>query len=217
MKKVIEFIKELKKKPYGKAVFFFGFYLIFFIVIFIILNLGGNNRNKDNNSSDNKYFNNYNYSFEYKVIVDGTTYIYTGNKNNNIFNYIYNNMEYINKNNVSYIKGDESKEIENPIKFSDFFKENIIEEIINSSYVESRTIYDNGVTTLNLFISSNTLNRIIDKEETDYEEIPNNIKLSVDDNKINEINYNLDSYCKIKNICNKLNIIINYKDYSERS
>ena len=52
MKNVIEFIKELRKKPYGKAVFFFGFYLIFFIVIFIILGFGGTNSREKQNEEE---------------------------------------------------------------------------------------------------------------------------------------------------------------------
>lgn len=218
MKNVIEFIKELRKKPYGKAVFFFGFYLIFFIVIFIILNVGGNDKNKNENKSTVDYLDKYNYSFEYKVKLNNTLYTYNGKKENNTYRYNYDNKEYYMENEKNYINGEELKEVENPIKFIEYFKEKNIGEIIDSSYIESKTIFGNGDTIYNLLVSSNTLNKIINNKETDYEEIPNKIKLSMSSyNTINEISYDLDSYCKNSDECNNLSITISYKEYSERS
>lgn len=221
MSKVIGYLKELRKKPYGKAVFFFGFYLIFFIVIFLILNLGGNDKTKEvqnTNKFNNDYFGKYNYSFEYKVVLDNNTYSYVGSKNDDTFEYTYSGKEYLNKNGISYNKEDESKEIENPIKFNTFFDESVISEVLNSSYIESKTTYDSGDSVYNLLISSNTLNKIIDDRDTDIEEIPNKIKLSINSNGfINEISYSLDSYCEINDSCNKLSIITSYKEFSIRS
>ena len=206
MKKVIEFIKELKKKPYGKGVFFFGFYLIFFIVVFIILGLGGNNKNKETETISGisvKYLEKYNYSFQYKVVVDNKTYDYIGNKNNNTFKYTYEGKEY------NY----EDKRFE----FNKFFDESIVDEITKSSYIDSKTVYAGGEIVYNLLVSSNTLNKIIDGNDTDFEEIPNKIKVTINNGFVNEISYDLNSYCVNNDNCNKLSIIINYKEFSKIS
>ena len=217
MKNTIEFLKELRKKPYGKAAFFFGFYLIFFIVIFLIFSIGGKDTNKNDNNADNKYFKNYNYSYEYKVVLDNNTYTYTGSKEGIYFKYNYNGKEYYSSGSKSFVKEEEVKEVDNPVKFSKFFDEDIIVEIINASYIDSHTTYGNGEALYNLLTSSNTLNKILDGKETDYDEVPNKIKITVKEKHISEINYNLDSYCKNNDSCNSLNITISYSNYSSKS
>lgn len=221
MKNAIIFLKELYKKPYGKAVFFFGFYLIFFIVIFIILGMGGDNKNKKNEETkqfDISYLEKYNYSFDYKVVLDNNTYNYVGNKNSNTYDYTYNGKEYYNEDGKSYIKLDEYVEVDNPIKFNSLLDENMIDKIINAAYVDSITNYASGDRVYNLLISSNTLNKIINDKDTDIDDVANKIKLSINSNNfITEISYNFDSYCKNNDSCNKLSVTISYKEYSERS
>ena len=220
MKKVIEFIKELRKKPYGKAVIFFGFYLIFFIVILLVLNLNGT---KDKEETEKitginiQYIKRYNYAFKYKVVLDDNTYSYEGNKDNSTFNYTYNGREYYNENNKSYIKKD-ATEIDNPIKFNKLFDESITIELLKGAYIESKTMYNTGDVGYGLLLSSNTLNKVLDGKDTDVDEIPNKIKVILGTNNfVKEINYNLDSYCKSNNTCKKIDITINYDEFSQRS
>ena len=221
MKKYIEMIKELYKKPYGKAVLFFGFYLIFFVIIAVAARIGGRT------SLDVKYdketitgittneLKNYNYSFDYKVVLDDTTYSYVGSKESSKFNYTYNGKEYYNDKTKSYIKEEDWKEVDNPIKLNKFFNEINVDRVLENSYIESKTTYDSGDTTYNLLVSSNTLNKLIDEKETDYDEAPNKIIVSIDkDNYIKEINYNLNSYCKMRDDCNSLSLTIKYTNYS---
>lgn len=221
MKKVFEFLKELRKKPYGKSVFFFSFYFIFFVVIFLILFLGGNKDIEEEKETNGVIYRNpviYNYSFNYKVTLDNNVYEYIGNKKSSIIEYKYNNNEYYNEGNKSYIKNEEWKEVENPIKVADYLSEQVINKILQSAYLESKTTYDNGDVAYNLLISSNTINSLVYGENTDIEETPNKIIVSLNKNKfINSISYNLDSYCKNSDICNNLNIIIEYNDYSSKS
>ena len=212
MKNAIEFIKELRKKPYGKPVMFFGFYLIFFIVIGLIL-LFGDSASKvsdiNNTSSYKSYFNG-KYTFTYKVLLDGENYVYSVNKKYNEYSFIYDNKEYTTINNKTYV---DENEIENPIKFNILFNEDKLLKILDDSYRESKTTYDSGDEVYNLLISSNTLNKILDDKDTDFEEIPNKIKMTISSKKVKEINYNLDSYCKLNNLCKKgLNIIIDYSE-----
>ena len=210
MKKVIDFFKELKKKPYGKSVLFFGFYFIFFIVIFIILGLGGNRKN--NISSENAYKKLFDstYSFTYKVVLDGENYMYSINKDSNTYSFIYDNKQYSMRGNTTY---NDEVEVENPIKFSDFYKEDLLIKILENSYREARTTYDNGDEVYNLLVSSNVLYKLVYSKDTDYEETPNKVKMSISNKKIKELEFNLDSYCKLDNLCKKsLNITINYNN-----
>lgn len=226
MKKLIEFLKELKKKPYGKGVFFFGFYLVFFIIVFFIINIGGVNdkikeQNNNNSNTSNGIniveLNKNNYEFEYKVILDNTTYLYVGSKNNHTFNYVYNNKNYYNIGDKSYASEDK-KEIDNQIKFYKLFNEDIIHEIIVTSYIESKTIYDSGDIEYNLLLDSNKLEKILNNKDTDVDELANRVKATIsEDNLIKEVNYNLDNYCKIDDSCNSLNITIVYKNFSDKS
>lgn len=219
MKKIIEFIKELKKKPYGKSVLFFGFYLIFFIVIFIILGISGN-RNIKNNYENNSKIININllstkkYSFNYEVNLDNSVNTYIIKKSDK-YEYKYNDKDYYQENLLTYIKEDNWVSTDTPIKFNKLLEAKYIDKVINSSYLESKTTYDNGNTTYNLLISSNTLNKILDNKDTDIDDIANKIVLTIDKHRyVNEISYNLSSYCKTNNLCNNnLDIKVKYYDY----
>ena len=159
MKKVIEFIKELKKKPYGKSVMFFGFYLIFFIVIGLIYLFGDSPYKKsdtENTPSYNSFFDT-KYNFTYKVELDGENYIYSVNKKHNEYSFIYDNKEYTMINNDTYIEEDI---IENPIKFSILFNENKLLKIEKLKLVSNNSFFINSfVLGLNLYID-NTDNKI---------------------------------------------------------
>lgn len=222
MKKVVEFLKELKKKPYGKAVFFFGFYLIFFIVLAILVRLGGHVNIDTNNVLNNKTsivdmnsLTNNDYSYKYEVKIDNNTYTYTGTKKNNRFDYKYNDKDYYQENLITYVKESEWVSIESPIKYNMFLDESFIGNIIDSSYSESKTTYESGDITYNLLITSDTLNKLINKKNTDTAGEPNRISVSINSYKyVNEITYNLDNYCKLNNICtSNLNIKVKYDNF----
>ena len=65
-----------------------------------------------------------------------------------------------------------------------------------------------------LSITSDTINKIIDNKDTDTEEVPNKIIVYADENgEIYKISYNLDSYCKIIEGCqNTLKIDLEYSN-----
>lgn len=218
MKNILEYLKELKKKPYGKAVFFFGFYLIFFIILFILIGVMGQTTPKDyNNNVINpvsiKSILDKNYSFSYKVVLDNNTYLYEGDKFNDNISFKYNDKEYFQNNSNTYVKDNEWISSTDPIKFKYFFNENNLDNIINNAYYESKTTYESGKNTYNYLISSNTINRIIDNSETDYSEEANKLSI-VKTNDVEEISLNLDSYCVLNKLCDKsLKIIINYDNY----
>ncbi len=83
--------------------------------------------------------------------------------------------------------------------------------------MDSTTNYETGDYEYKLFISTNSLNKIIFNTNTDYDEIPNNITLRTNSsNSVYKINYSLDSYCKLNNLCNNnLSLEISYDKFGE--
>ena len=186
MKKYLDALKEFRKRPYGNAVLFFGFYLIFFVALAIFFRVVDTEEVEEVKKEENKVnieevLNN-DYTFTYEVNLDEKISVYTGKKKNNkiIFN-----------------------EEDNTILFPEFFDEKNIDLLINNSYYESQTTYESGKITYNLLLSSNTINKLINKIETDIEEEANQINISKDNDDTISINLKLDSYCISNNSCLK--------------
>lgn len=221
MKKYIEAFKELKKKPYGKAVIFFGFYLIFFIFLAImartsprrVINSGDYQKGKKRTASLVSLIKN-NYSFSYKINLDEGNYIYTGNKKGKEYYFIYNSQEYKIIDNICYINENNNwKETSSPIKFNKFINPEELNEVLKSSSFEAKTTFDDGKEVYNYLLSTNTINYLFDKNNTDYDEIPNRITISLNTNgEIETISFDLNSYCKLNNLCsNNLKIEMSYE------
>jgi len=219
MKNLINNIKELKKKSYGKPVLFFGGYLIFFIILFILIGVTGKSPVTNNNSYSINPVSiesilNKNYTFSYKVVLDDNTYLYEGDKLNDEISFKYNNKEYYQNSSNTYIKEEDWVSVDNPIKFKYIFNEENLNNIVENSYYESKTTYESGKVIYNYLISSNTINRIINGNETDFSEEPNKLSI-VKSSDVEEISLNLDSYCVLNKLCNKsLKIIVNYDNYN---
>lgn len=219
MKNIIENIQNIKKNPNGNAIMFFAFYLVFFAILFLFIRGTGNKNSllqeyeKGNNSlfNNNGILNN-NYMFDYKINVDGVIHDYYGKRKDKEELFKYNNVDYyINDNNVfsnvgTWVKSD------NPYVFSEFLKVENISLIMDSATYVSKTEFENGKVDYNFLISSNTLNKILYNNDTDYDEVPNSIILSSDsDNNINKINYKLNSFCRLNKKCSSsLDIELNY-------
>ena len=213
--------REFLKTPKGKAAMFFAFYFVFFIIV------GGIFSGEDTSSIDNSQtgssfdFNlesitNDNFSFNYEVVVDAQHSLYSGKK--------YSDKEEFDIQGIKYYKESDNYFInnngvwiktENPYLYSHFYNsENILALLTNASYV-SKTEYDSGKLVYIFSIASATINKVLENEDLDVEEIPNEIVVSVDENGYaNAVKFKLDSYCKIKNICTSSMIIdLNYDNY----
>jgi len=118
MKKWVELFKELRKTSKGKAILFFGGYLIFFVIVILFVRLSSKDMtNPDDyqkgNSSDiniDLLLNN-NYLFTYNVVLDNKEYIYYGKRNNDVElfsigdkTYYKNGDSYFTKNNDLWVK-----------------------------------------------------------------------------------------------------------------
>lgn len=227
MKKGIEIIKELKKTPKGKAVLFFGGYLIFFIIVILFVRFSTRSttlpsdyeKGKSSGSviSIDKLVEN-NYLFTYKIILDGKEYIYNGKRNKFTELFQYNDKTYY-KNDETYFSknSDLWVKVDNPYMFSDFIDSSKIISIIEMASLESKTTYEDGRSSINMLISTNTLNQKLNNIDSDFFEEPNKITLIANKNKdIDEINYDLSSYCTLNKLCqSSLKINLSYEMYGE--
>ena len=219
MKELFKNIKELSKTTKGKAILFFGFYFVFFIIIMIIARFGSRNYTKPSDYEKGKsgtfYINDIvdkNYGFTYQVSLDNVKYTYTGTRNSNNTLFDYNGNNYFSSDDKYFINNSIWSKCDNPIMFYNFINPSKLTSILENSWNEANTSYEDGRHEYSLLISTNTLNKLLDSKNTDYDEIPNKIVVSTDSDKLaNKITYNLDSYCKLNNLCdNSLSLEISY-------
>lgn len=227
MKKWIEIIKELKKTSKGKAVLFFGGYLIFFIVVILFVKFSSRSttlpsdyekgKSSGKEISIDKLVQN-NYLFTYKINLDGKEYIYNGKRNKDIELFQFNNKTYYKNEDTYFSKNNELwVKVDNPYVFGDFIDSGKIIPIIEMASLESKTTYEDGRSSINMLISTNTLNQKLNNIDSDFFEEPNKITLIANkNNEIDEINYDLSSYCTLNKLCqNSLKITLNYEMYGE--
>ncbi len=220
MKQFIEFIKEVRKTPRGRAVLFFAFYFVVFALLFTIISFKSpSNRDNDYESGrpysfDISSISKDNYHFEHTIIKDGTKYIYVGDRCNKKERFTFNKKEYYYDGNKYYV---DDKEVIDPYLYPEFKDIENIGLLISSATFDSKTDYQSGNTKYNFLISSNTINSIINNKETDIDEKPNDITIDKNtDGIVDEIIYHLDSYCKSDKSCKKsLEINLTYDKFGE--
>ena len=211
MNKLKDKIKEMSKDTKGKAVLFFGFYIVFFAGVFLFINLTDSKLTygDDYERSTVSYTFNLdnifkeNYSFTYDITLDNNFYSYFGAKKEEVESFKYNNYDYYRNGNNYYLKNEDWILVDNPYVYSEFLNNKSIKSILEKSYFVSKTVYESGKNTFNFAISSNVLNTLLYGLNTDYDEVPNEIILSTDEEKnVNNIIFNLNSLCKNNGICN---------------
>ena len=223
MKNSFKEIKELYKNPRGRALLFFIFYFIFFMFIFLLLRTSNNKYNSYDYEMGRQYsFNtsailNNNYKYYYDIHLDDKDEVITGEKYNDKEMFTYNNKNYYYTNGNYYVKDKEWVETSVPFKYSDFLDAKKVLSLVGLAYYESKTSYESGKNVYNFLISTNTINKEFNKIDSDYDEIPNRLIISTDENNsVNSINIYLDSYCVLNKKCNKsLKINLNFSEFGK--
>jgi len=223
IKELISLIKELLKTSKGRKILFFSFYLFFLIVLILIVRFsdGTNHFNEEyeSGSSSNisvKEINNF--SYNYKIMLDGVLHDYVGQRNDNKEKFTYNNSSYYSEDGNYFINNSNMwLKVDNPVKFNYFVDLGNVNKILEKATSISKTEYESGKVSYNYEISSNTLIALIDNIDTDFDDKPNTIIINVDeDNNTNEIKFNLGSYCINTKQCNKsLDIELYYDDFNK--
>lgn len=213
--------KKLLKSPKGKALVFFGVYLIFFVMLGILFRTSRNNVNINNNENmafefkfDKIEANNY--RFNYNIEVDNNTVSYTGEKFGNKQLFFNNFGQYYSETENYFINNSEVwLKTENPYIYYDFIKTDNVMNLIKNSYFLSKTEYESGKRVYNFLLSSNSIDKIISKDESDIEEIPNEVIVTSNgSNEVTEVKFLLNSYCKYKGVClESMKIILSYDDF----
>ena len=223
MKNYIKKIKEIKEKPNGNALLFFGFYFIFFLVLILILKFsstGGNNSTLDYEKGvqyyidTNKLLAN-NFSYVYKVNLDNETFEFEGNCYLETEEFVYNELEYYRNEDNYFVNNPLWIKTKNPNIFSGFMNSINIKTIIESSTFDYKTEYESGKKLYSFLISTDTLNNIIDNQYTDFSDNPNRVEFSLNsDGDIEKIFFDLDNYCVSNKKCTKsLKLELEYDNY----
>lgn len=211
--------KQLISTPRGRAVLFFGAYLVFFLALMLLARLGGTSNRLDtdyeNGSSYNYSFSKIeknNYEFSYEIMIDSTLYSYKGKKNDDKILFTYNNFEYFSNDDIYLLnQNDIWLNTENPYVQEEFLDVENLKKFLKKATYVSKTEYESGKTVYSYMLASASITKIFENSDLDIEEIPNEIIISVDeDNFVDEVKFKLDSYCKVKEICTS-NMIITLK------
>lgn len=226
MKEKFDTFKELSSNPKGKAVMFFGFYVIFFIILMIVVRVGDRVPLADTNEYEKGvvnqrfYANNImsnNYSYVYSFILDGVKYEYVGERNGEVEKFLFNNQEYYRDKEKYYVNNGKWIEIKNPYIFQEFLDINNYSMLLPLATFVSKTSYQDNKESYNYLISSNTINQKLNNVNSDFFEEPNSLILETDlERNVKKIIFKLDSYCQVNNLCsNELSIELSYDRFGE--
>lgn len=206
-KNYLKILTDMYHTPRGKAILFFGFYFFFFLILIIAIRFGSsNNNNINSNSSTGPNYSysdiiNGNYHFTYQILLNDNNYIYEGDKINSKekFTYTLNEIskDYY-RNNDLFLENSSGnwQKTDNPYILKEYLQIDMIKTIVNSSSYISKTEYESGKITYHYEISTSTLIKLFTNENIDISDIPNKIDISVENNEVNKIDYNLESYIK---------------------
>ena len=100
---------------------------------------------------------------------------------------------------------------------SNFLDINKIVDIALKSKIVSKTQYESGMRVYTYQISTTTLVKLLERENIDLDDPVNKIIFKTDEtNRVNDIKYNLTSYCKYKNISkNTCKIELEYSKFGK--
>ena len=224
MKKYIEQFNEFKKNPYFKPIMFFGGYALLFIILFSVIGLFGDRKAlfKDYESGNKSSLRNNallknNFSYDYKITLDGVLYDYYGKGLGEVESFKYNNQDYFKKGDNFFVNNNGTwTKTDNPFKFREFYEPESLNGLLTDAYYQSKTEFDSGEEVYNFLLSSNTIYKDLYNKNTDYDDVPSNVVVKLDnEGAIKSITYKLDNYCKVSDSCNSLNIELNYDLFGE--
>lgn len=224
--KKLDNIWQFLKTPKGKAVAFFGAYLIFFVVLSILARVSGPGDVIGSKTKLRPYdynleaIKNNNFKFQYQYVIDNNMISFTGEKNDKkalfsdgVTNYYQNDNLFMKNQNGVFIKCD------NPFVFSSFLDMNVLENILKSATYLSKTQLATGEEELVFQVTTTTLVKILDGVDVDLDDPVNTIKLKKDSTgNVVGISYDLGSYAIYKKVSTmKFELALNYSDFGKTS
>lgn len=217
MKNIKDSIQNIFENQSQKTIAFFVFYFFFFLVVFLLIFFRGDKDylnqeyEKGDTTSTNTGILGTNFLFDYKVEVDHVLHDYYGKHYQDRETFKYNNLDYYHEKEEFYSYQDSWITVENPYVFYEFLDFDSLKEIMShASFIKKEEGESN--TTYYYQISSNTLNEILYGQNTDYDDVPDTITILTDQkNRITQIVYQLDTFCKYQEKClEQLKIEMNF-------
>lgn len=204
-------ISNFLKTPRGRAALFFGIYIIFFAILAILVRTG-DFYNEDNKHKKKKKLpfsinkiEKGNYHFKYMYELDNKKDVFEGDRYKDRELFTYNSTKYYkDEDNFLVYKSNLWVKSDNPYILKEFIDTNNIYNIgLKASYI-SKTEYESGMRVYSYKISTTTLIKLLDKQDIDLDDPVNEIIFKTDENnEVNNIKYDLSSYCKYKKTSKK--------------
>ena len=227
MKKLSKLINDLKGTPRGKSIIFFSFYFIFFVALAIgarMVTPGEpigtkmyEEQMQNNNNIDIKKINGDNYQYKYSIQVDNLAAIIEGKKDGYLELFSINNLESITnhyRNNSLYYSNVIGTWTPGDVPNKNLKIINNLDKILEKASYVSKTEYESGKRVFRYEISSSTISELVDKANLDIADVPNQIIVTSNDQKrVDNVQINLDSYCKATGTC--LNNMLLQLDFLE--
>ena len=204
MKDFLKYVSEMRKSEKGRAILFFGFFFFFFLFLAIIARMDpGEKPVYDSTYTPDvgidQLLDN-NFSYVYTIEADTKAYTVTGKINEGVEEFTYddgttstkyyrNGENYLVYEKETWIKGTE------PTNLFKFFNTKSLNKLIKKASYDSKTDYQSGRVNYKLLISTNTINKTLDKIDTDFDEEPNELTVIFNEKKdVEEVKLDLNSY-----------------------
>lgn len=216
---------EFIHTPRGKAILFFGIYLVFFIGLAMMAHIGGQGSviGSTDLNLDSPYYNlssikKGNYAFSYQFVIDDVTSTYTGTHyekkalfSDGMTQYYQDDTLFMKNQNGVWIRCND------PYPLSSLTDSTVVESLLKSATYVSKTELATGEETMNYQISTTTLVQLLDGLEVDLDDPVNTIQLRKDENgEIVEIQYDVSSYAKYRGlVADYFGLTLSYSDFGE--
>lgn len=158
-------IKEILQDKQKRAILILGLYFIFFLFLTISIRSNYKEQAPDttaeiiNNEFAPEKISMDSYSYEYKIMKEGTLNIYKGKKYKNKEQFIFNNNEYFKENEQVFKKNVGNsvddftwEEVENPLIYSEYLDFDYLNKILEKSEYNSTTNYKDGLSSISYFM-----------------------------------------------------------------
>lgn len=219
-KEILPFLKT----PRGKAILFFGGYLVFFIILILLARgtrgevIGTNYEPGLPYSFNMTLLKEGNYHFRYTYQLDQSTVTYEGDRNGDRQLFTDGTKSFFahGKNYLEQVDGLWIK-TETPYVLSQFLDIDTAASLLASATYVSKTQYDDGRTVINFQITTNTLVKKIEGLDIDLDSLVNEIVVSTDaQHKVTQIKYQLTDYCQYKQLAtNQATLTLDYSNFGE--
>lgn len=220
-----EQILEILRTPKGKAILFFGGYLVFFIVLSMVAHIGGQGTVLGSTDLDLGEFSynlssikEGNYNFSYQFVVDQVVTTYSGKhyEDKALFsdgstNFYQKADLFMKEQDGVWVKSD------SPYVLNSLTDASVINNLIDVSTYVSKTELATGEQIINLDISTTTLVKQLEGVDVDLDDPVNSIELKKNKNgEVIQIKYNLDSYAKYKGLSvNEFRLTLDYSNFGD--